>query len=105
MVAGHRIVRAALAVGVPAAAFVLTFPVLHEATTVHNEPSNPLAAFVLVLLLTFLPGLVIAFFARNAWVYAIGVALSVAAAVLVAIQVATTDDGQAGLAVIGLPVY
>jgi hypothetical protein len=105
MVAGQRIVRVVLAVGLPAAAFILTFPFLHGATTVYNEPSNSLAAFMLVLLLTFLPGLVIALLVRNNWVYPIGVALNVVAAVVVAIQIATTDDGQAGLAVIGLPVY
>jgi hypothetical protein len=73
--------------------------------TVYNEPTNRGGALVFGIFLTLLPGLALAFFVRSRWLFAIGVALSAAVAVVVALQVAATDDAQAGLAALELPVF
>jgi len=99
---GWRIV---IALVLPAVALEAAFPVLHAFTTVYNEPSNVVGSFIFYLLLTALPGLALACFVRNKWLFGIGVTLSMTAAFVVAVQIATTDDGQAGLAALGLPFY
>ena len=97
--------RVVVAVVLPAVAVEAAFPVLHALTTVYNEPENPIASFILSLLLTAVPGVMLAVLVRTRWLFATGVVLGVASAIVVAVQVATTDDGQAGLAVLGLPIY
>ena len=97
--------RALVAVGLPPIALVLTFPFLHTVMTVYNEPESPVAAFLFAAFLGLVPGIAIARLVRNRWPFALAVALSVVAAIVVAWQVASTDDGQAGLAVLGLPVF
>src|SRR5205823_4008915 len=82
---GWRII---LAVGLPAVALLVAFPLLRVVTTVYNEPTDKAGAFTFSLFLTLLPGLALAVFVRRRWLFAIGVALSAAAAVVVAIQVA-----------------
>jgi len=105
---GHRWQRrwrSLIAVALPALALVATFPVLHPFVTVYNEPGNPVPAFLFAAALALLPGVALAVFVRNRWPFSIGVVLSVAAAVIVAFQIATLDDGQAGLAILQLPVF
>jgi peptidoglycan/LPS O-acetylase OafA/YrhL len=103
--ARNLFLRLVVAVVLPAVAVEVAFPVLHAFTTVYNEPENPLSSFVLSLLLTAVPGIMLAVLVRTRWLFATGVVLGVASAIVVAVQVATTDDGQAGLAVLGLPIY
>ena len=60
---------------------------------------------MLTVFLILVPAVVLSAFVRIGWLYAAGVVLSVAAAIAVSIQIANTDDAQAGLAMLGLPVY
>jgi hypothetical protein len=101
----RRLWRIGLAVVFPALALAVAFPVLHAVMTVYNEPDDPFAAFVFGLVLALVPGVALALVVRNKWLFAAGVVLSGAAAVVVAVQIAGTDDAQAGLAALALPVY
>jgi hypothetical protein len=94
-----------IAVAAPAIALGAAFPVLHHFMTVYNEPSDRTGAVIFVALLTLVPGVALALFVRNKWLFSAGVVWSVVAAVFAAIQVAKTDDAQAGLALLGLPLY
>ncbi len=95
--------RLVISIGLPAIALVATFPILRSFTTVYNEPQDRVAALTFALVCTAVPGAALAMLVKDGVAFIVGVALSVVAGIVVAMQIATTDDAQAGLAILGLP--
>jgi hypothetical protein len=83
------VLRSAIAAALPALALAVTSP----------------GAFIFTVVLILVPAVVLSAFIRYGRLYAAGVAFSVAAAIAVNVQIAHTHDAQAGLAVLGLPIY
>jgi hypothetical protein len=78
---------------------------LESFTTVYSRPSGFAASFFFSLCLLAVPAIVLASWVRNTLIYVFGVTVFVVQAVGIAVQIAKTDDPQAGLNAFNLPFY
>jgi uncharacterized membrane protein YqaE (UPF0057 family) len=100
-----RWLRVVIATLLPALALALAFPVMESFTTVYSRPRGFLAGRFFDICLLLVPAIVLAFWVRSMLLFSIGVAVFAIQSVGVAVQIAKTDDGQAGLAALNLPFY
>jgi hypothetical protein len=101
----ERVPRLIVATLVPALALEVAFPILERFTTVYNRPTELLPGLFLDVCLVVVRAILLAVWVRSNLLFAVGVLVFAMQSVGVAVEIAKTDDAQAGLAALALPFY